>query len=108
MYILSFYTINALKTQKNGRLLCIPFHGTQYCVPVAQPTPNNITRLERYPPQKQFCGLRESLSFINVSTPLLLRLHTFLPPADAKKLPHIKNVREAFSVICYLALILAF
>ena len=50
----------------------------------------------------------------------MLRLHTFthfapsapplLPPPSRwhKKLPHIKNVREAFSVICYLALILAF
>lgn len=38
----------------------------------------------------------------------LCSLHTFLPPADTKNLPHIKNVREAFSVICYIALILAF
>ena len=88
MYILSFYTINALKTQKNGRLLYVPSYGTQYCVPVAQATHNNITSPERYPPQKQFLWLARVTFLLSMCArssappllPSLSRWHKKTPP----------------------------
>ena len=84
MYILSFYTINALKTQKNGRLLYVPSYGTQYCVPCAQSTRNNITSRNAIRHKSNFVACASHFSFINVSTPLYYAstpLHTFAPSA---------------------------
>ena len=80
MYILSFYTINALKTQKNGRLLYIVFYSTQYCVLVAQAAHNNTPLRSAIRRKSKFCGVRESLSFLSMCTRSSFPPFPFAPP----------------------------
>ena len=109
MYILSFTYICALKTQKNGRLLCVPF--LWYAISRT----SRASHTQQYHQSGTLSATKAILWLARVTFfyqcvhtfYTFCSLHTFLPPADTKKRPHIKNVREAFSVICYIALILA-
>ena len=93
MYILSFYAINALKTQKNGRLLCVPFYGTQYCVPVAQAA-HKIRRSGTLSATKAILWLARVTFFLSMCTrssaPPPHLPFSFLPPADIKNSPTLK------------------